>query len=118
MDDQLASTVVPSRIPNPDLKWETTEQFDIGLDVAILNGRVSASADYYQKNTFDMLINLPVDYTTGFRTQLTNIGSMKNSGWELNISSVNVQGKLNWRTSINLSTMKTGNQYWNYPRSM
>jgi len=106
MDDQLVSTVIPSRIPNPNLKWETTQQVDVGIDLTIFNGRISVAADYYQKNTFDMLINLPVDRTTGFNTQLTNVGRMKNSGFEFNVSSTNTQGKLHWRTTANLSTMK------------
>lgn len=105
-DDQLVSTMVPSRLPNPDLKWETTTQTDIGLDLEFWSGRVAVSADYYQKNTTDMLINLPVDRSTGFNSQLRNIGSMKNQGFEFSISSENLVNKFKWRTSANLSTMR------------
>ncbi|MBS1663237.1 MAG: TonB-dependent receptor [Bacteroidetes bacterium] len=105
MNDQLVSTVVPSRVPNPNLKWETTQQTDIGLDFGLLNGRITVSADYYEKKTFDMLINLPIDLSTGFGTQLTNIGSLKNNGFEFNITSVNTKGKFSWRTTVNLSTI-------------
>lgn len=103
---QITSTIIPSGLSNPDLKWETTQQFDAGLDFGILNNRISASVDYYQKRTYDMLINLPIDPSTGFATQLTNIGSIKNEGFEFTISSENLVDKLKWRTELNLSTIK------------
>ncbi len=106
LNDQLTSTIVPSGLSNPDLKWETTQQFDAGIDFGILKNRLSGSIDYYQKRTYDMLINLPVDRSTGFATQLTNIGSIKNEGFEFTIASENLVGKLKWRTELNLSTLK------------
>ena len=105
-NNQVTSTVVPSGLANPDLRWETTQQFDAGIDFAILRNRISGSIDYYQKRTYDMLINLPVDRSTGFTTQLTNIGSIKNEGFEFTLASENLVGNLKWRTELNLSTMK------------
>jgi len=106
MDDQLTTTIIPSGLPNPDIKWETTQQFDIGLDFGILKGRITGSIDYYQKNTYDLLIDLPLDLTTGFNTQLRNIGEIKNNGFEFTVVSHNLTKKLKWTTEINLSTMK------------
>jgi len=105
-NNQLTSTIIPAGLSNPDLKWETTQQFDVGVDFGILRNRISGSIDYYQKRTYDMLINLPVDRSTGFTTQLTNIGSIKNEGYEFTVASENLVGKLKWRTEINLSKIK------------
>src|SRR5690606_37670934 len=55
LDDQFVNTLKPSRIANPDLKWETTEQVNVGLDVGVLDSRISASVDWFWKNTSDML---------------------------------------------------------------
>lgn len=105
-NDQQVSTTDPSRLANPDLKWETTEQLDIGLDFGILRDRIYGSIDYFKKNTFDMLLALPVPTSSGFTSQLRNVGSIENSGIELALNSVNVEGDLNWTTSVNIATIK------------
>jgi len=99
-------TLEPARIPNPDLKWETTEQVNIGLDMGFLKNRIYTSIDYYQKNTYDMLFNLPVPASTGFTSILQNIGSIKNDGLELFIETQNTVKTFKWTTSINLTTLK------------
>ncbi|KPL08812.1 MAG: SusC/RagA family TonB-linked outer membrane protein [Bacteroides sp. SM23_62] len=99
-------TLEPARIPNPDLKWETTQQVNIGLDMGFLGNRIYASLDYYQKNTYDMLFNLPVPSSTGFTSILQNIGSIKNNGLELFLETRNTVKTLKWTTSINLTTLK------------
>ena len=96
----------PTRIPNPDLKWESTAQFNVGLDAEFFNGRVSLTADYFRKNTKDMLLDLPVSGTTGFTSKLTNIGSIENEGWEFLLTTRNLTGKVNWTTTINFATLK------------
>ncbi len=98
--------LVPLRIANPDLKWETTQQFDIGFDMGFFNNRIMASVDYYQKNTYDMLFALPIPASTGYSSVMQNIGSLKNNGFELTIDSRNLEGKFQWNTSFNLSTLK------------
>jgi len=98
--------LVPLRIANPDLKWETTQQFDVGFDMGFLNNRITASVDYYQKNTYDMLFALPIPASTGYSSVMQNIGSLKNNGFELTIDSRNLEGKFKWNTSFNLSTLK------------
>ena len=106
LDDQPVSTTAPSRLANPDLKWETTEQLDIGLDVGILEDRVTASIDYYHKKTFDMLLELPVPTSTGFTSKLSNVGSIENTGFELTLFSRNLDGEFKWNTTLNLSSIK------------
>jgi TonB-linked SusC/RagA family outer membrane protein len=98
--------LVPLRIANPDLKWETTQQFDVGFDMGFLSNRITASVDYYQKNTYDMLFALPIPASTGYSSVMQNIGSLKNNGFELTIDSRNLEGKFQWNTSFNLSTLK------------
>ncbi|WP_027137435.1 SusC/RagA family TonB-linked outer membrane protein [Gaetbulibacter saemankumensis] len=101
------STTDASRIANPDLKWETTEQWNVGLDFGFINGRINGTIDYYEKKTFDMLINLPIPSSTGFNTQLTNIGSIQNKGFELSLNTRNIQdGDFRWSSNINISTVK------------
>lgn len=99
-------TLAPTRLANPNLKWETTEQINIGFDMGFLANRISASVDYFRKNTFDMLFDLPVPASTGYTSIMSNIGNIKNEGFELTIDSRNLQGKLKWNTSLNISTLK------------
>lgn len=95
------------QLPNPDLKWETTSQFNVGLDFGFFEGRLTGAIDYFVKNTDDLLLNLPIPRTTGFSTKLTNIGSMRNSGFELSLTSVNIANKkFEWGTTFNISTVK------------
>src|SRR5690606_5810150 len=61
---------------SPNLRWESTKQFDIGLEFAFLRDRINVSADYYKKKTEDLLLNRPIPSTTGFRTILENIGNI------------------------------------------
>jgi len=100
------STTTPSRLPNPNLKWETSEQLNFGLDFSIVNSRLSGSLDYFFKDTKDMLLNLAVPRTTGFSTMMTNIGAVRNSGFELMLNSVNLKGSVNWETNLNLAWLK------------
>ncbi|MBX2921465.1 MAG: TonB-dependent receptor [Chitinophagaceae bacterium] len=95
-----------TQLANPDLKWETTRQFDAGIDFGLLEDRITGSIDYFNKNTRDLLLELPVPTTTGFATTLTNIGSMNNRGFEFTVNTINLRGKFNWTTSVNFSTVK------------
>jgi len=105
-DGQKISTTQPARIPNPDLKWETTAQWDIGLDFGLFKDRIFGSVDYFRKNTFDMLLYLPIPTSTGYTNRITNIGSVKNTGIEAAITSVNIERDLTWTTTLNLATLK------------
>lgn len=83
---QYVSGAAPSRLPNEDLTWETSEQLNIGLDARFLNGRLGFTADWYNKKTKDLLVAVPVDPTTGFSTQMKNAGTVENKGIELSLS--------------------------------
>ena len=80
-----------SRLSNEDLKWETSEQTDIGLDARFLNGRLSATMDWYYKKTKDLLVQVQVPGTSGFSTQWQNAGTVRNTGFEI---------ALNWNDKI------------------
>lgn len=91
-------------ISNPDLKWEKTSQFNIGVDLALLKNRLNITIDFYKSETNDMLLNVPVPVYTGFTTQLTNIGSMQNKGFEFGLTSTNIKNKdFTWTSNFNFS---------------
>ena len=73
----------PSRLPNEELTWETSEQLNIGIDARFLNGRLGLTADWYNKKTKDLLVAVPIDATTGFSTQMKNAGTVENKGVEV-----------------------------------
>ncbi len=82
----------PTQIANPNLKWERTGQYDIGLDFGILNERINGSIDYYSRESVDLLFEVPVPSTTGFTTRNDNIGKIRNTGVEVQIVTRNVVG--------------------------
>jgi len=93
----------PGSLANPDLRWETTDGVDVGIDATLLRGRVTVGADYYYKKTHDMLYTVPIPSSSGFSYSLQNIGSLQNRGFELSVSTVNVSGALGWQTTLNLA---------------
>lgn len=93
----------PSTIPYPDLSWENAETIDAGFDVGFLRNRFTASFDYYNRITTDLLFNQPVAQATGFATSLSNVGKVRNKGWEVEVTSRNLTGALQWTTSVNFS---------------
>ncbi|HAO48835.1 MAG TPA: SusC/RagA family TonB-linked outer membrane protein [Runella sp.] len=93
----------PSQLANPDLKWETSDQVDIGIDFGILNNRISGEIDYYNKQTSGLLLNVNVPGTTGFTTQVKNVGRLENKGVEFVLNTDNLVGAFKWKTSINLA---------------
>jgi TonB-linked SusC/RagA family outer membrane protein len=93
----------PNVLANPDLKWEKSQTYDIGIDFGILKNRITASFDYYNKLNTDLLLNVQVPTLTGFSSYLTNIGSVRNIGQEFELTSRNLVGKFKWTTSINLT---------------
>lgn len=99
-------SIAPTQLANPDLKWETTESFNLGVDLAMLSGRISGSVEYFQNNTRDLLLLLPIPTTTGFGNSLQNVGDTRNSGFELSLSSRNFVGNFSWITDINMATVK------------
>ena len=106
LDDKKVVTFEPSRLANPDLKWETTSQYNAGLDMAFFKNRLSISMDYFYKYTSDMLFNRPIAASTGYTQRLENVGDISNRGFELTISSRNFEGPFIWNTTFNLGTLK------------
>jgi TonB-linked SusC/RagA family outer membrane protein len=95
--------IIPSQIQNPDLGWESTSQIDFGIDWGFFKNRISGEIDYYVKKTKDLLLNVPVPETSGYSSQLKNIGSVENKGFEFVINTNNITGTFTWNTNINLS---------------
>lgn len=102
----LQSGVAASNIANPDLQWEQTKTYDIGFDFSAFRNRLQFNFDYYINETDHLLFDVPVTYTTGFASYLTNIGKIRNRGWEVDITSHNLDGKFQWTTNLNLSSNK------------
>lgn len=93
-----------ANIPNSTLGWETNRQTDIGVEFGVLQNRFYLSADYYQKRTSDLLLNVPVPTLTGYSTALQNIGEILNKGLEFTVTSRNTVGAFKWTTDFNIST--------------
>ncbi|WP_222439193.1 SusC/RagA family TonB-linked outer membrane protein [Echinicola salinicaeni] len=96
-----------NRLPNPDLGWERTKQFDAGFDLSLMEGKVSFAFDYYYKLTTDLLLDRPVPYTSGFSAVRDNIGSVSNRGIEALVRAFPVSTRdFNWETSLNFNYNK------------
>lgn len=103
----LVPGIRPTQIPNENLGWENTLQVDLGIEFGLLDDRITGEIDYYNKNTTDLLLNVPVPATTGFYTQITNIGKMQNQGVEIVLNSVNIaKPNFTWSTSLNFAKNK------------
>jgi TonB-linked SusC/RagA family outer membrane protein len=102
----ILSGAQPARIPNPELTWETTEEYNIGLDFGFFNNRISGNIEYYKKNTIDQLFSKPVPMSTGFSNIRTNFGNVENKGLDLSLTTRNLTGKVQWTSSLTVSTLK------------
>ena len=99
-------TIVQSQIANPDLQWETTEQINFGVDFGLADDRFSGEINVYSKQTRDLLLQVNVPATTGFSTQLRNVGKLSNDGMEIAINTHNLIGKFKWQTNLNWALNK------------
>lgn len=95
--------VVPANVENNNLKWETTNEVNVGFDISVWAGRLQATADVYYKKTTDLLYNRTVPTTSGFASVFSNIGDMENKGVELGLISVNLDKAIRWTTELNIS---------------
>lgn len=93
----------PSTIGNNDLQWESTEQTNLGVDLSVLNSRITFTFDAYIKNTSNLLLYVPIPRSTGFDSGLQNVGKVQNKGLEFQVSSRNLTGELTWQTDFNIS---------------
>ncbi|HUG41676.1 MAG TPA: TonB-dependent receptor [Longimicrobiales bacterium] len=97
----------PTNLANPDLKWETTTEWNLGADMGLLSDRLGIVAELYSKDTDDLLLNRPVPSTSGYTSVLANIGGIRNSGVELTLRSLNLRpsrpGALEWTSEFNIT---------------
>ena len=97
----------PLTLANPNLKWETTKEIDLGFDLGLFNQRIILVADYYSKNTSDLLLSSDLPGSSGYTSAFQNIGSVQNSGIELSLTTVNINNKkFNWSSNFNISFNK------------
>jgi len=100
----------PNQLRNDNLKWETTRQFNVGIDYAVLSGRISGAAEFYVQQTRDLLMERQLPFTSGFGSVMENVGSTKNVGFEFSISSTNIRSEnekgFTWNTDLNFATNK------------
>jgi TonB-linked SusC/RagA family outer membrane protein len=98
----------PNQLANPDLKWEKTGTLDIGADFAIWDNRISGTLDYYRANTTDLLMDRTVPWSTGYKNITQNIGATRNTGIELALSAITLDGwhGLRWTNDITFSKNK------------
>jgi TonB-linked SusC/RagA family outer membrane protein len=96
--------IAPAQLENPDLRWERTTTYNAGVDLGLLNDRLSINLDAYYKYTTDALLYLPVPQSTGYGSTLANAGEVSNRGIELGISSLNIKSEhFQWSTQFNFA---------------
>ncbi len=99
--------VVLGRPENPNLIWETTTSFDIALEASLFGGKVFTEFNYYSKKTEDLLLEVTIPRQTGYTSQLQNVGSLQNRGWEFLVNSTNISNSnFNWNSTLTLSSNK------------
>ena len=109
LDNAEQSALYSQVLANSGIHWEEIEQFNAGVDLSFFNSRINVSLDGYIKNTKQMLVKAAFPITTGFEDTFdtyTNAGKVRNIGWELSASSVNLTGELGWETDLNVTYNK------------
>lgn len=108
MDNQHIPVIVSGSVANPDLRWETTNQFDAGIDLELFDGRLGLVADYYHKNTRNLLQTVNLPQQSGLVSALVNMGTIENWGWEFNLGWQITDGPgFKWSSDINYTRYKT-----------
>lgn len=97
------SGVAPTQLPNPDLKWESTMQTGMGIDLGLFDNRITINADVYYNRTSDLLLDRPLPPSTGFSIITSNIGELENKGIELVVNTENLKSDFIWNTSFNFA---------------
>jgi len=106
---ERATSYIISNKSNPDLKWETTTSYNIGLSTGFFNSRLTVTLDAYYKKTSDLLLNVPVEQVTGFDTVLRNVGAVTNKGIELEVGATLIDHK-NWKWNVNANIAHNKNK--------
>lgn len=107
INNAYASSAYSSRLANPDLKWETTAQFDLGVNLNMFRNRLNFDVSFYNKKTTDLLLDCPVPHSTGYKTIFKNIGSVRNRGLDIMVTGVPVQtDDFQWSMTVNANFNK------------
>ncbi|MEJ7643618.1 MAG: TonB-dependent receptor [Chryseolinea sp.] len=101
--DKVAAGSAVTSLSNPNLGWEVTRQFDVGLDLGLFDDRIQFIYDYYTKNTTDLLYSVQIPQESGFSNFNDNIGEIKFWGHEFAATTLNTTGRLRWTTNANIS---------------
>ncbi len=101
--EEFAGGAVPSSVSNPELKWETSEQLDLGIDVGLWQDRFMVKADYYIKKTKGLLIEAPIPGHVGNNAPIVNGGSVENRGFEFSVDYRNYNRDFNYNVGVNLA---------------
>lgn len=103
-NNERQPTIFRSSFGNSNLKWERINQWDIGIELAVFNNRITLNADYYQRTTKDLLLAAPIPWTSGLETVTQNIGSLVNKGFEFALTTQNIKSRgFTWTTDVNFS---------------
>jgi TonB-linked SusC/RagA family outer membrane protein len=99
--DKIIKGQAPWSLDNSELKWESTAQFNAGIDVGIYNNRIYLTADFYLKKTKDLLLYVPTPTHAGYDAAMQNVGSLENRGFEFSISAIPITGKsFLWESNV------------------
>jgi len=102
-----AASLPTTQLGNPDLRWEKTTQYNVGIDFSILNRRISGSIDAYTSETNDLIFPQQLPPITGYLSTIANLGQTSNKGFEININTINITTKeFQWTTNLNASWQK------------
>ena len=102
----LQSTSNPNTMSNIDLGWEKTRQYNLGFEFGVINDRVRIEGDFYDSQSIDLLLNVPVPVITGYSSQIQNIGKVQNRGMEFLVTTRNLINAFKWSTNFNISFNK------------
>jgi TonB-linked SusC/RagA family outer membrane protein len=100
------SGIAINNLANPNLKWEQTASLDVGLDIGFFKDRLILEADYYNKQTTNLLLDRSISPSTGFQAQFGNDGSVENKGFEFTLQTVNIDGAFKWSSTLTFSYNK------------
>ena len=106
-NNQNSIGMVPISLANKDLKWETTEQWNVGLDLGFFDERIGINVDWYMKTTRDLLLDASLPYSTGYYSAMKNVGKVRNSGLEFTLNTINInRNGFRWSTNFNIAFNK------------
>lgn len=106
-NSNVVNPLYMSRLAAPNLEWEKTKAWNVGLDFSFFNGRLTANMDYYFKKTTDMIMSQRLPSFSGFGSIMANLGEVQNQGFEIALNSTNIQNKdFTWNTSVGFSINK------------